>query len=288
MIAVSFGMAAYTVNDAFVKLVAQELPIGEVLFLRSALSIGILIVVLGMTGGLRHLASAANPTVMLRSVFDALGTVCFIVALLHMKFADVSAVIMTSPLILTAYAALILGDRVGWRRWAAIAVGLAGTLFIVKPGPGAFDWWALVGLVAAFMSAGRDLTTRQVNPAIPSLAVALYGTIAVTLAGAAIGLTESWSVPSREQSGFIAISAVFLGIGTYLVIYAFRDVEVSAVAPFRYTLLLWTGIAGYVAFGELPDRWALFGAALIVLSGLYALHREAVVRRMTAAGPTPD
>ena len=67
--------------------------------------------------------------------------------------------------------------------------------------------------------------------------------------------------------------------GTYLVVLAFRDVEISAVAPFRYTLLLWMGIAGYVAFGEVPDRWALVGAALIALSGLYALHREAVRRR---------
>jgi drug/metabolite transporter (DMT)-like permease len=287
MIALTFGMAAYTVNDAFVKLIARELPFGEVLFLRSALSVVILMVVISMTGGLRQVASSATPTVLLRSLFDALGTVFFIAALVNMKIADLSAVVMTSPLILTALAALMLGDRVGWRRWSAIGVGLAGTLFIVKPGAGAFDMWALAGLAAALFGAARDLTTRRLDPATSSLVVGLYGTVAVTLAGAAIGLTESWAFPNREQWMLIAIAAVFLGLGTYLVVHAFRGVEIASVAPFRYTLLLWMGIAGYVGFGEVPDRWAFVGAALIVLSGLYALHREAVTRRAIAAGSPP-
>jgi drug/metabolite transporter (DMT)-like permease len=285
MIALTFGMAAYTVNDAFVKLIARELPFGEVLFLRSALSVVILMVVISMTGGLRQVASSATPTVLLRSLFDALGTVFFIAALVNMKIADLSAVVMTSPLILTALAALMLGDRVGWRRWSAIGVGLAGTLFIVKPGAGAFDMWALAGLAAALFGAARDLTTRRLDPTASSLVVGLYGTVAVTLSGAAIGLTESWTFPSPEQWTLIAIAAVFLGLGTYLVVHAFRGVEIASVAPFRYTLLLWMGIAGYVGFGEVPDRWALVGAVLIVLSGLYALHREAVTRRLAAAGP---
>jgi drug/metabolite transporter (DMT)-like permease len=287
MIALSFGMAAYTVNDTFVKLVARELPFGEVLFLRGALSVAIFIVAMGLTGDLSRLASAARPSVMWRALFDALGTVFFIAALVNMNIADLSAVVMTSPLILTALAAVTLGDRIGWRRWSAIGVGLAGTLFIVKPGAGAFDAWALAGLAAAFFSAGRDLTTRRIDPSIPSLAVGLYGTIAVALAGVAIGLTERWTMPNAGQWGYLAVASAFLGLGTYLVVHAFRGVEIAAVAPFRYTLLIWMGIAGYLAFGEVPDRWAFVGAALIALSGLYALHREAVRRRELAARAVP-
>ena len=225
--------------------------------------------------------------VMWRALFDALGTVFFIAALVNMKIADLSAVAMTSPLILTALAALTLGDRVGWRRWVAICVGLAGTLFIVKPTAATFDVWALAGLAAACFSAGRDLATRRLDHTVPSLVVGLYGTVAVTLAGAAIGLTEQWLMPSFGQWTFIAIAAAFLGLGTYLVVHAFRGVEIAAVAPFRYTLLLWMGIAGYVGFGEVPDRWAIVGAVLIALSGLYALHREAVTRRELAAKAVP-
>jgi drug/metabolite transporter (DMT)-like permease len=287
MIALTFGMAAYTVNDAFVKLVARDLPFGEVLFLRGLLSVTILMVVLGMTGGLLHLTRSATPMVLLRSIFDALATVFFIAALVNMKIADLSAVVMTTPLILTALAALMLGDEVGWRRWLAIGVGLAGTLFIVKPGAGAFDMWALAGLAAAFFGATRDLATRSLDPGASSLVVGLYGTLAVMLSGAAIGLGERWIFPNREQWTMIAIAATFLGIGTYLVVHAFRGVEIVAVAPFRYTLLIWMGIAGYVAFGEVPDRWAVAGAALIVLSGLYAMHREAMRRRDLAARAAP-
>jgi drug/metabolite transporter (DMT)-like permease len=194
---------------------------------------------------------------------------------------------MTSPLILTALAAFTLGERIGWRRWSAIGVGLAGTLFIVKPTAGAFDAWALAGLAAAICAAGRDLSTRRIDPSIPSLVVGFYGAVAVMLGGAAVGVTEHWSMPNLEQWTLIAIASAFLGLGTYLVVHAFRGVEIAAVAPFRYTLLLWMGIAGYLAFGEVPDRWALVGAALIALSGLYALHREAMRRRAITADAAP-
>jgi drug/metabolite transporter (DMT)-like permease len=287
MIALTFGMAAYAINDAFVKLVARELPFGEVLFLRGALSVIIFLAVIAGTGGLRFIAAAAQPIVLWRALFDALGTVFFIAALVHMNIADLSAVVMTSPLILTAFAALMLSEHIGWRRWAAIGVGLAGTLFIVKPGGGSFDAWALAGLAAAFFSAARDLTTRRIDPSVSSLVVGLFGTVAVALCGAAIGLTERWVMPNPEQWTMLAIASAFLGLGTYLVVHAFRGVEIAAVAPFRYTLLLWMGIAGYVGFGEIPDRWAFVGAALIALSGLYTLHREALRRRELAAQAVP-
>jgi drug/metabolite transporter (DMT)-like permease len=287
MIALTFGMAAYSVNDAFVKLVAAELPFGQVLFLRGALSALIFLLVIAGTGGSHHIFTAGKPIVLWRATFDALGTVFFIAALVNMKIADLSAVVMTSPLILTALAAIMLRDHVGWRRWSAVGVGLAGTLFIVKPTAATFDVWALAGLAAAFFSAGRDLATRRIDHSIPSLVVGLYGTVAVTVAGAAIGLSEHWIMPSVQQWAFIGIAAAFLGLGTYLVVHAFRGVEIAAVAPFRYTLLLWMGIAGYVGFGEVPDRWAIVGASLIALSGLYALHREAVARRELAAKALP-
>ena len=287
MIALTFGMAAYTINDTFVKLIARELPFGEVLFLRGVLSVVILAAFVVAAGGWRRIVPAFRSMVLWRALFDALGTVFFIAALVHMNIADLSAVVLTSPLILTALAALTLGDRIGWRRWSAIGVGLVGTLFIVKPSAGTFDLWALAGLAAAFCSAGRDLATRRIDPAIPSLVVGLYGAVAVMFGGAAVGLAESWSVPNSEQWLIILVAAMFLGLGTYLVVLAFRHVEIPAVAPFRYTLLIWMGIAGYVAFGEVPDRWSLAGAALIALSGLYAIRREVARRRDLTAEAVP-
>jgi drug/metabolite transporter (DMT)-like permease len=287
MIAVTLGMAAYTVNDTFVKLVARELPFGEVIFLRGVLSVIVLTAALMIVVDLRSLVTAFNSRVLWRALFDALATAFFIAALVHMKIAELSAVVLTSPLIMTAIAAFVFGTQVGWRSWSAIGVGLVGTLFIVKPSAGSVDVWALVGLIAAIFSALRDLATRAISHAIPTLAVSVYGAAAVMLSGAAFGVAENWVMPSPSQWAAVAVAALFLGLGTYLIVLGFRNVDIPAVAPFRYTLLLWMGISGYFAFGEVPDRWSWVGGALIALSGLYALHREGVRRRELAATALP-
>lgn len=287
MIALTFGMAAYTINDTIVKTIARDLPFGEVIFLRGVLSVMILIAALMAFIGLRGLVTAFAAPVLWRALFDGLSTAFFVAALVHMKLAELSAVVLTSPLILTALAALWFRSPVGWRRWSAIAVGLLGTILIVKPGAGAFDVWALVGLVAAICSAFRDLSTRAIGPDVPSLAVSVYGATAVMLSGIAFGVGESWTMPSTPQWIGVAFAAMFLGLGTYMIVLGFRNVEIPAVAPFRYTLLLWAGIAGFFVFGEVPDRWALLGAILIALSGLYALHRENLRKRDLAATAIP-
>jgi drug/metabolite transporter (DMT)-like permease len=176
-------------------------------------------------------------------------------------------------------AVLFYGEIVGWRRWTAVAVGFGGTLFIVKPTPAMFDAWALVALAAAFASASRDLLTRQTDRIIPTLILTLMGSIAVTIGGLALIATEEWRMLAPRDLVLLALAAAFLAFGSYLVALAYRGVDISVVAPFRYTLLLWAAIAGFLVFGELPDRWAAFGALLIVASGLYALHRDAVRRR---------
>jgi drug/metabolite transporter (DMT)-like permease len=186
---------------------------------------------------------------------------------------------------------ILYGEEVGWRRWTAIVVGFLGALCVVKPTPAAFNAWALVGLACAFASAGRDLMTRRLPEGIPFTVVSLMAAVAVTIVGLLMAPWENWRALTLEELGLLALGAAFLSGGTTMLVLAFRDVDISAVAPFRYTLLIWAGLAGYFLFGEVPDRWAAVGAALIVGSGIYALHREAVraraARRMAAASAIP-
>ncbi len=287
MIAITVGMAGYTFNDTIVKVIARDLPLGEIIFLRGIVSVAVLVLALGVVSGLGGLIVAINPRVFWRALFDGLATVFFVVALMHMKLAELSAVVLTSPLIVTALAAVTLRAEVGWRRWAAIVVGLAGTLFIVKPSPATLDVWALVALIAAVCSALRDLVTRNIGPAIPSLAVSVYCAATVTLCGAAMGVNESWRMPDGSHWVGVLGAGTLLGLSTYLIVIGFRDVDIPVVAPFRYTLLIWAAIAGYFVFGEVPDLWAMVGAALIACSGLYALHRESLRRRELAATAIP-
>jgi drug/metabolite transporter (DMT)-like permease len=280
ILALTFGMAGFSANDAAVKLVGRDLPFGEIIFVRGVLTCVVLAVAVAALGQLRPLAQSARGLVLLRSLFDAVASALFVSALVRMPIAELSAIVLASPLIMTAMAVVLYAEDVGWRRWAAILIGLAGTLLIVKPTPGAFDAWALLGLGAAFGSAARDLTTRQLDPTIPSLTVTFLGSVAVMLSGLVIGLGEEWCWLTLREFALIALASAFLSLGTYLLVLAFRDVEISVVAPFRYTLLIWAGIGGYFVFGELPDNVSMLGAALIVASGLYTLHRETVRRRL--------
>jgi hypothetical protein len=149
------GMSCFAGNDAVVKLVARAAPLGEVLFVRglmTCLLVGTLMIALGHA---RQLRSAVHPRVLGRSGLEAVAALLFTSALIRMPIAELSTIVLASPLIITALAVILYREEVGWRRWSAIIVGFVGALCVVKPTPAAFNVWALVGLACAFASAGR-------------------------------------------------------------------------------------------------------------------------------------
>lgn len=287
IVAIIGCMAAYTVNDAMVKGIAQTYPVGEVIFVRGAMSTILIGAVLVALGHARELRLAPSKPMVVRSLCDGLSTTCFVAALVHMKLADLAAVLQVSPLILTALSVLFYREAVGWRRWSAIGVGFIGALFVVKPTPATFDVWALVALAAALSSALRETQTRRIDARVPTIVIAFMGSIGIVLAGTLFAFTEEWRTIAVRDLALLATAALFVGIATYLMALAFRGVDLSVVAPFRYSYLLTSALAGYLVFSELPDGWSALGAALIVASGLYALHREAVRRRQLTGAVTP-
>jgi len=287
MLAIMGAMAFFAVNDMLIKLTAQRNPLGEVLTVRGAIAtvlVGGAFIATGHFGALRF---ALDRHVVGRTALDGAAMVLFTVALVHMPLAELSAINLITPLLITALAVILFAEEVGWRRWTAIIVGFVGTLFIVKPTAGNFNAWALLGLCCSFAAASRDIITRQLDPRIPTLVISLMAAIGSAVIGFIMSLFEDWQPMSLEDVGLLAISAACVGTGHFLIVIAFRGVDVAAIAPFRYTLLIWACICGYLAFGEVPDRSAMFGAALIVGSGLYALHREVVRRRTLAAAMPP-
>jgi drug/metabolite transporter (DMT)-like permease len=251
----------------------------------ASLLIGSFLVGLGQLASLRAIT---NGVVITRTALDGVAMVLFTTALIHMPLAELSAINLVSPLIITAAAVIFFKEEVGWRRWAAIAVGFVGTLFIVKPTPSGFNAWALLGVACAVAGVSRDMVTRKLDPRISSLVISFLASAGSAVIGSIMGLFEDWRAMALHDVGMLAISATFVASGHLMVVIAFRGgADVSAIAPYRYTLLIWAGVCGYIAFGEVPDRYALFGSALIVGSGLYALHREVVRRRTVAAAVPP-
>jgi drug/metabolite transporter (DMT)-like permease len=248
----------------------------------SMICLGIVVVYSHQLFWLRYIG---HPYVILRALLDAGANIFFIAALSHMRIADLMAINLVSPLLLTMLLALFLKEPVGWRRWTAILVGFAGVLFIVRPSPSSMNIWALAGVAAAMCSAVRDLTIRKIDPHIPNLAISFVSVLVVTLVAPMQGLIleEQWTMPGTTYMIYMAVAALFLSAGSTYAVSAFRNVDITVVAPFRYSLLLWGAISGYLVFGEVSDMTSLAGSLLIVGSGLYTLHRERVRHRTLSA-----
>jgi drug/metabolite transporter (DMT)-like permease len=285
IIALTSACALLTISDTFTKLTALTYPFGEVLFVRGVVMIICVASVLIFTHGLSWLASAITPIVILRGTFDAASNVAFIFALANMRLADLLAISLVSPLLVTMLSSVFFRNPGGWRRWTAILVGLTGMLLIVKPSADAFNIWALLAFATAATIALRDITNRGIDPRVPTLVITLVSVIAVTFSGAilAFALNEQWTPVAQKYLVYLGISATILSVSTPLVVLAFRDVDISVVAPFRYSILIWGALAGYFVFSEIPDRSSLFGSLLIASGGLYTLYRERVLHREASA-----
>jgi drug/metabolite transporter (DMT)-like permease len=185
-------------------------------------------------------------------------------------------------MLVTALAALVLGEAVGPRRWAAVALGFVGALIIIRPGIEAVHVAALAAVGCAFCYALYQITTRLVADTAPPLVSLFYsglvGTVVATLA-----LPAFWTTPAPAGWALLLLSGAFGAIGHLAMIGALTRAQASFVTPFSYSQLIWATLAGYALFGDLPDGWTFLGAALIAGSGLYVMHRERL-RRTVLAG----
>jgi drug/metabolite transporter (DMT)-like permease len=286
------SMAVFTVVDTITKAVSSEMNIGQVMLVRGLFAILLVAAFAYQQGVLRPLHTLMLKPVALRVLGEIGGTISFMTALVHLPLANTSAILQALPLAITLGAAVIFREPVGWRRWSAIAAGFIGVLIIVRPGLAGFSQYSLFALVSVAFCALRDLATRKIPAKIPSLFITLLTAVTVTAAGGVILVPlGGWRTPSTGALGLMALAAVLLLIGYQCIIMALRSGDISAVAPFRYSALLWAMMLGYLVFGDVPDAMMVTGAAIIVASGLYAFYRERIRHRALAAessGLPPD
>lgn len=268
------AMAGFTINDAITKLMLETMELGQILLIRGLFASILILGLAWSSGALAQIRYLRHPMVALRTLCEAGATVTFMAALAHMPLANISAVLQMLPLAVTMGAALFFGEKVGWRRWLAICVGVSGVMVIVRPGFDGFSIFSLLALVTVMFSTTRDLITRLIPQNIPSMQISSVTAIAITIVGGIIVATGSWTPVSSGDLGLLACAALLLIIGYQCIIMATRQGDISMVAPFRYTALVWALVLGYVVFGDIPDMAMFIGAGAIVLSGLYAFYRE--------------
>lgn len=269
----------FVINDATMKLASEGLPILQAMAIRGAMVTAGLALAAGLTGALARWTSLMDPRVMLRAGSETVGSFAYMLALAKIPLATAVALNMATPLAVLPLAALMLGERYGWRRIAAILVGFAGVMLILRPSADGVDPWLLISFGSCFFFALRDVVTRRIARDIPSTLIALTMAGAVTVSTAAWSFVEGWQPVSGMQFAMLAAAAVLVGIGYMLVVKAMRIGEVSFTGAFRYAALLWAAALGWFVWREVPDALAVLGIALILGAGLYALHRERVRAR---------
>ena len=212
---------------------------------------------------------------MIRTGFEILGRLFFALALAYTPLSTTSAILQAAPLVVTLGAVLVLGERVGPRRWIAMGIGFLGVLLILRPTPAGFEASALLAVLGMIGFAGRDLMTRASPPEVSSTQLGVLGFAVVACAGAVIAGFETAPRWPDARAALLICGTSVAGVLAYeSLTRAMRSGEVSVVAPFRYVRLLFALTMAYAVFGERPDALMLVGAALIVGSGIYTLWRS--------------
>lgn len=275
------SMALFAIEDAFLKLASVSLPTGQIVLLAGLLGVPAFALLAWRAGDRILTARLAHPAVIARNLGEMVGTIGYITALASVPLATVSAVLQALPLGVTMAAALFLNEPVGWRRWLAILVGLAGVLLIIRPGLDGFRPETLWVLLCVAGLVVRDLATRAIPSDCSTAQVSAWGLGSVAVLGVLMSFWQgATTLPDMASMKPVLAAALFGTCGYAAVVAATRHGDISVVSPFRYARLVFAVMLAYVVFAEVPDGLTWAGSALIVASGLYSFARE---RRRKAA-----
>lgn len=282
------GVFCMSVVDAASKALVGGYTLAQIMFFTRAASPFFAVALALAQGGLLTLATRRMGWHVTRSIASAATAVTFVAALRLLPLADTVAITFISPLLMSALSVPMLRERVGPRRWAAILVGLVGVIVVLQPSGAGFGLGAVLALVAAFTYALSLNISRLMSDTESSPCMMFWFSVFM-LAGSGLLMPIGWRTPDLLDAALFAVLAVAATLGQYFVIQAFRYGQVSLLAPLEYSALIWATAFGFVFWQELPTPTVLLGAAVIILSSLYVVQREArAARRAKARAARPE
>jgi drug/metabolite transporter (DMT)-like permease len=279
--------ACFVAGDTCIKLIGSSLPLGQVICLIGVVSSLFLLIVCGQQGILKNVPLIFTRTVLLRSLFDTMGSFMFVSALMHMPLANLSSVMQSVPLVVVAVGVIFLGEKAGLSRIAAVIAGFVGVLLIVKPSPQTITIYEFLAVGAVIVVAFRDLVTKRIPAHVPLLVIALANAIFISLSGFGVGLVQGFKNVEAWQWALLLGAGLFVTISYFFIVATVRLGDLSATGPFRYSEVVFAIIAGILVFGEYPDAISYVGMALVIAAGLFAAHREAAQARDAEAELMP-
>lgn len=267
------AFATFALLDASAKYLVASIGTGLVVFARYAFSLVFVALWLAHQGGVPLLATRHLGLQVARGLLLVVSTGTNFFALHYLQLAQTSAIAFSNPLWVCALSPLLLGEKVGARRWLAVIVGFLGVVMIIRPGTAAFHWAMLVSLASALSTAVYQIATRRVGAADRAITSLFYVSLVGTLAAAPLPPLD-WVRPEAWHWWLLPLLGVFGSAGHYMLIQAHRLAPAPVLAPFVYSQIIWMTLIGYLAFADVPDAMTLAGGAVVVASGLYVLYRE--------------
>lgn len=283
----SGSMAGFVLNDTFMKLVGNDVGLFQSVFVRGVFTCILIGAFAYWRGAFRIWPGRGDAGLVgMRTIAEVGATICFLTALFNMPLANVTAILQTLPLTIALAAAIFMNEPIGRRRIGAILVGFAGVLIIVRPGADGFNIYAVLALLSVAFVTLRDLSARRFSPQVSSLLVSFITAFVIMVAGA-IGLAVQarWVSLEVHQIAYLACAGLCIFVGYYCSVAAMRVGEVPVVSTYRYSVMLWAILLGWMVFGDVPDALALIGMAIIMGAGLFTMWRERSLRMATVARP---
>ena len=289
--------AGFTLNDMAVKALSEDMALHQVILFRSIIGLALLLlIVIPLAGGMAQLRTRRPFVHMLRGLMVLSANFCFFMALAAMPIAEATAIFFVSPLVITVFSVIFLGETVGPRRWLAVLVGFLGVLIIIRPGTEAFTPIALLPLLAATFYAALHMMTRVIRVTETAVTMGWYIQLMFLVVSIGVGLsigdgrfdtgagqtlsflTRAWDWPADSAWFLLLLTGIGSALGGVLISQAYRLCEAALVAPLEYIAMPMAIFWGFVVFNELPDAVSWLGIVLIVGAGLFMIWRETNAR----------
>lgn len=276
------AMAAFAVEDVFVKAASTALPVGQILILFGLGGAFVFACVAIRQKQRLFTADVVSRPMRLRMLFEVFGRLFYVLAIALTPLSAATVILQATPIVVVAGAALVFGEKVGWQRWIAIFVGLAGVVIIVRPGTDSFSLLSTLAVLGTLGFAGRDLTSRAAPSTLSTSILGLYGFLSVVAGGILYSIWDAaqFAWPTMQTTLWLSGAVIFGVVAYFGLMKAMRTGEVSAVTPFRYSRLIFGIGFGMLLFDEPLNRPMLTGCGLIVASGLFILWRSHRVVRV--------
>ena len=266
------GMLLFSMNDVMGKWLVATYTVGQLLLIRSVAALGLLAPFIRREGAAAFTGMQRPWLQLVRAFFATAEVALFYWAVIYLPLADVVTFYLAGPIYVTALSVILLGERVGWRRWAAVLVGFAGVVIALRPSAASVSWPALIALAGSLFFAISMITTRMLRGTSDTMLVTTQ-TLGALLLGA-VAAPFGWVMPSLRDFLLLCLLGIVALIAHACTNRSLKLAPASVVVPYQYTLIVWAIVFGYLVFGDVPAALMLLGAAIIIAAGLFIFLRE--------------